>query len=1490
MSRKWTRFGLLFGLFLCAAMHATSAMADSGWCPSGYSVQSYDAAQSHCQNIMLPSFVSQYPADIVTAGCHTCCIGWNNSSQTAIIGSWVVGVMSRYGTEYPNDGVGNTWECPPPLTPNVAKPNGKPPGPNIVGDPINAGSGNVYRREEDFHTGRWLTFDRYYNSAPSAGMGAFGQHWSHSYAGHLTYTAGSKSVAGAVTITREDGRVSTYALASGTWDGEADIPDALTEQTNSNGNPTGWTLLRVDTQSTELFNATGQLISIQSQDGFTTTLIYSTSTTPTTVAPGAGYLITVTDPSQRSIQLTYNSSGLINQVTAPDGSSYSYAYNSANDLSTVTNPAATAITYLYNESAYNGGATTSGLLTGILDENNSRYVTYSYNAAGQATNSQLAGGVASYSITYNSDGSTDVLDPLGTSRHHTFTTILGVPYITGVNGTCESCSTTSAWAYDFNGLLNQTTDFNGNITTYQHDGDGMELGSIEGYGSATPKQSQTDWNDTFHVPTERRIYNYSYAMVTKTDWIYNARGQALAQCTDDMSVSAAASYTCSATGTPPAGVRRWTYTYCDNVGMACPLVGLRLSATGPRTDLMQTATYSYTSNGDLQSVTDAMGYTTTYLTYDGAGRVTSLQDTNGVTTTLTYTPRGWLATRTVGGAQTTFGYTAYGALQTVTDPDGVITTYGYDSAHRLIDITDAQGNDLHYTLNAAGDQTAEQVTTTSGTVVRSQSRTYNALGQLTAIIDGLNQTVFNASGNGSYDANGNLMQSSDALSIQRQQAFDPLNRLVKTIANYNGVDTATKNTTTSVGLDALDRMTGVTDPNALVTTSTYDGLSNRTTLKSPDTGTSTDTFDAAGNRLTHADAKGIVGTSTYDALDRLTSTHYTDTTQNVSYTYDEANTVTGCSASAPTGRLTRVIESSVTTVFCYDARGNVIQKTQQTTGGTTTTGYGYTAADRLSSVTTPDLTAVSYAYDSNGRINGVQVTPSGGTTAPPTVVSAISYLPFGPIKSYTLGNGQTITRTYDANYRLTDLTSPALNLHFAWDAMGDIVALGNVPGANPATETYSYDPLHRLTGVTDAGTALESYTYNPTGDRLSKTASGLATGAYLYTTGTHQLAKIGTATVTNDANGNTTADTIGGDSYGFTYNARNRQATVQLNGQTVANYSYNALGERIGKVATYPQAVNELYSYDEAGHLIGEYGTTNRDYVWLGDIPVAVVDNTINGSVTTSTVNYVAADQLGTPRAVSNGAGAVIWSWAYQSNPFGEQQPTSTTGYVLNLRFPGQYYDAETNTNYNMFRSYNPPLGRFDQSDPTGLNGGISTYAAVENNPLDNVDPLGLDDTQCMYDPASCGMANNLPAAVPVPQVLVDYSAGLGDAASLGVTSLIRDAMGTNDAVDECSTAYKAGGWSSFALGAGRLAYAGLAKAGAEAAASGLEASAFRSGLRKAFGGGNSFRPPNLAKYATDDALRAAAGRTNAFGNALGAGAATTGAYEGGGAKCGCQK
>jgi len=757
--------------------------------------------------------------------------------------------------------------------------------------------------------------------------------------------------------------------------------------------------------------------------------------------------------------------------------------------------------------------------------------------------------------------------------------------------------------------------------------------------------------------------------------------------------------------------------------------GLVDTLDGPRTDVSDITHYTYDAQGHLATVTDALGHVTTYGNYDSYSNPLQITDANQVVTVLTYTPQEWPATvtrdSTGSPATTTLTYDAAGDLTQTQDADGVILKYTYDNARRLTDITDGAGNHIHYTLDAAGNRTQEQTFDPSNTLTHTVSQTYNTLSQLLTVTDALNRTVLSYSYPDGYDAAGHPTHSADALGTQRTKGYDALNRLVSTIDNANGTDTATQNTTTAVTFDASDNPTGVTDPSNLTTTYTYDGLGHRTALQSPDTGTSTDTYDAAGNRLVHTDAKGVVSTTSYDALNRPISTTFADTTLNITYGYDEANSVTGCTSSVPIGRLTRVVENAVTTVYCYDPRGNILQKRQITGTTTDTTTYTYTVGNRLSQLTAPDGTVTSDSYNALGQLSGVQVTPAGGSAS--AVVSAITYLPFGPISSYTLGNGQTVTRTYDATYALTDVTSPALALHFALDAMGHITAIGNASGANPATETYHYDPLYRLMDATEAnGTALESYTYNMTGDRLSKAAPGLATGAYLYTPGTHQLSSVGSAARVSDANGNTTGDTVGGSTYGFAYNGRNLLTLAQANSVTVGTYTYNALGQRIGKVEISPQAATERFAYDENSSLIGEYGTTNRDYVWLGNIPVAVIDNTTNGSVTTSTINYVHADGLGTPRAVTNSAGTTIWQWAYQGNPFGEQQPTSSTGYVLNLRYPGQYFDAETGTNYNLNRTYEAATGRYLQSDPIGLNGGVSTYAYVSNNPLSFSDLLGL--------------------------------------------------------------------------------------------------------------------------------------------------------------------
>jgi RHS repeat-associated protein len=122
---------------------------------------------------------------------------------------------------------------------------------------------------------------------------------------------------------------------------------------------------------------------------------------------------------------------------------------------------------------------------------------------------------------------------------------------------------------------------------------------------------------------------------------------------------------------------------------------------------------------------------------------------------------------------------------------------------------------------------------------------------------------------------------------------------------------------------------------------------------------------------------------------------------------------------------------------------------------------------------------------------------------------------------------------------------------------------------------------------------------------------------------------------------------------------------------------------------------------------------------------------------------YYHNDHLGTPQKMTDSTGVVVWSADYK--PFGEATITTNT-ITNNLRFPGQYYDAETGLNYNYFRDYNPVIGRYIESDPLGLlpsgpRGGMNhLYVYADNNSLSKKDPLGLSET-CTWAGFSAAIA-----------------------------------------------------------------------------------------------------------------------------------------------------
>jgi RHS repeat-associated protein len=181
-------------------------------------------------------------------------------------------------------------------------------------------------------------------------------------------------------------------------------------------------------------------------------------------------------------------------------------------------------------------------------------------------------------------------------------------------------------------------------------------------------------------------------------------------------------------------------------------------------------------------------------------------------------------------------------------------------------------------------------------------------------------------------------------------------------------------------------------------------------------------------------------------------------------------------------------------------------------------------------------------------------------------------------------------------------------------------------------------------------------------------------------------------------------------------------ATASDSDGTITRVDFYNGSTPIGSVTQAP------YTFNWTVMSAGDYSITARATDDMGGVTVSApvnVDVTGNGTQ----VFYIEADHLNTPRVVMNAGGNAVWQWDY-SDPFGNnvpnENPNGQGSFAFNLRFPGQYFDKETNLHYNLNRDYDPQIGRYLQSDPIGLKGGINTYAYVMNNPLRYIDPLGL--------------------------------------------------------------------------------------------------------------------------------------------------------------------
>jgi YD repeat-containing protein len=598
----------------------------------------------------------------------------------------------------------------------------------------------------------------------------------------------------AVSVLRGDGKKYLFNQSGDTWIGDADTNGRLIATYNSDSSAVlSWTYISEQGDRSERFDASGKLLSISARNGPTQTLTYSDGVTnetrvgrwPTTApvcshvhAGGllpAGRLLCVTDSWGRQVQFEYDTKGRIIQVLDPSGNAWLYEYDgpsggcsvsgdtsnracSANNLTKVTAPDGKNRTYYYNEAAQiNGGSSCSSAvaigngfgpllnsLTGIVDENGARHITWTYDCQGRATSSQLATGINKVALTYadyDSSGAAvstithyvgNPASPQTTIRTYRYKKVLGAAKNTSIDQPCVECGDTKTRTYDANGNITSRTNWNGNLTCYGYDlTRNLETARVEGLASsascptmlsatsltASARKITTQWHATYRLPTliaePKRIINNTY------DAKGNLLSRSIQATTDANGVQGFA-----ATISGAAAIS--SYTHND--------FGQVLTATDPRGGA---TTYSYDTAGNLASVTNAAGHVTSLSDYDANGRVSRIVEPNGVVTALSYSPRGWLTSRTTAGETTSYEYDGVGQLKKVTLPNGAYLTYTYDDAHRLTSTADSMGNSINYTLDALGNRTKEEVRDPSGVLTRQITRAYDVLNQLKEITGGV---------------------------------------------------------------------------------------------------------------------------------------------------------------------------------------------------------------------------------------------------------------------------------------------------------------------------------------------------------------------------------------------------------------------------------------------------------------------------------------------------------------------------------------------------------------------------------------------------------------------------------------------------------------------------------------------------------------------------------------------------------------------------------
>ncbi len=718
-------------------------------------------------------------------------------------------------------------------------------------------------------------------------------------------------------------------------------------------------------------------------------------------------------------------------------------------------------------------------------------------------------------------------------------------------------------------------------------------------------------------------------------------------------------------------------------------------------------------------------------TFDAYNRVDKIIGANN-TIDLDFYPDGTLTQAKDGNQQTTKRfYDGLKRLTKVVRPDQSLIQYAYDAGGNLDQVIDSNSAMTTYVYDDFHNKVA-QISPDTGTTQYS----HDAAGNLSQLID--------ANGNVTkffYDA-GNRLLTVDrpGSTYDESYTYDSCTNgsgLLCSVANgagetvayqYNGfgeiAGVTSGNKNVSYQYDAQSHVTRLTYPSGRIVNYTFNGGGQVTKV----TVTENNNVTTLANEIAYQPFGPVSGWTYGNGLTHVRAYDSQNWTRSISTPNVSA---LGYSQYDGNGNLKTLTVDGVGDQFTYDVFNEI------------KSGSG-------------DFGSRGYSYDPDG--NRIGLTTDGASS----------------ILTYTPNSSRISTRT---------------GWTYTLDANGNTTKKLATDGSGGGFQ-YQYSPHNRLTAVYDLlapSLPRATYTYNALGQRVLKTVAGVIT-RYVYSLdgkllaemdgfgnvqqeyvylGEMPIALLGAPQPTTPVTYDVSLDTAGANPTAWTI----KSDTVAVNG----TYYYQSMNKSVQTFAywnfTLPSAGNyDVYVWwvgsGEAANVYTIYDGTSFIYVsvsstqtkgtWvkLGNFHLGLGSglrldaqkNVVSSKaylaadaarmVLTSAdapanpnYKFVHTDHLGAPRAITNSNGAVVWKATY--DPFGQaavNDDVAGTGKhtSMNLRFPGQYFDAESGLHYNYFRDYDPSTGRYLESDSIGLSAGMNTFSYGGRNPLSRTDKYGL--------------------------------------------------------------------------------------------------------------------------------------------------------------------